>query len=251
MSDISLTGDSGGVQYSCEVVLLVLDFCILCLAFSTSWSSLLLLSCVFVSCLSTSWSVMLLLLLILVSSVVGSSISLPVGSCETSVLFSVNVFLVLSCSVFSGFCGAGMIEIKFTCSLSNFSCSCWMLTNCSCSFCWLLSASRKITCGLLNFAVLSFNLWIFLTALSILRVLSIVIAIGARGCYDFRAALKGLYWWAVWWSNHELFWVTWCNDYLRCIAFFDFISYRVGWLLQCVHIHLDEWSVLFMFLAAF
>ena len=73
-------------------------------------------------------------------------------------------------SVISGFCGGGLIEIKFACSLSNFYCSCWKLTNCSCSFCWLLSASRKITCGLLNFAVLSFNLWIFLTALSILRV---------------------------------------------------------------------------------
>ena len=170
MSDISLTGDNGGVQYSSEVVLLALNFCILCLSFSTKWSSLLLLSCVFVSCLSTTWSVVLLLLLILDSSVVGSSISLPVGSCETCVLFSVNVFLVLSCSVFSGFCGADMIEIKFACSLSIFSCSCWILSNCSCSFCWLLSASRNITCGLLNFAVLSFNLWILLTALSILCV---------------------------------------------------------------------------------
>ena len=166
MSNISLTGDKGGVQYSCEVVLLVLDFFILCLSFSTSWSSLLLSSCVFVS---TSWSVVLLLL-ILESSLVGSSMSLPVGSCETCVLFSVKVSLVLSCSVFSSFCGAGMIEIKFACSLSSFSFSCWMLTNSSCSFCWLLSASRNITCGLLNFAVLSFNLWILLTAFSILRV---------------------------------------------------------------------------------
>ena len=102
---------------------------------------------------------------ILVSSVVGSSVSLPVCSCDTCLLFFVDVYLVLSCSVVSDLCGAGMIEIQFACSLSNFSCSCLKLTTRSSSFCWLLSASRKITCGLLHFAVLSFSLWTFLTAL--------------------------------------------------------------------------------------
>ena len=98
MSDISLVGDSGGVQYSCDVVLLLYDFCDAGSVLSNGCSSGLV-SFVLLLFSVTNWSVLLLLF--------PGCASLPVGSG--------NSFLVslLRASVLADSCGAGSIEIMF------------------------------------------------------------------------------------------------------------------------------------------
>ena len=98
MSDISLVGDSGGVQYSCDVVLLLYDFCDVGSVFSIACSSGLV-SFGLSLFSDTNWSELLLLF--------SRCISLPVGSGNS---FLVSLLFV---SVLTNSCGAGSIEIMF------------------------------------------------------------------------------------------------------------------------------------------
>ena len=136
MSDMSsMFAESGGVRYSCEVVLLVTEYC------------------GFVCILFASWC----------------SSSLFVFSFGAGVFVSCDLimFVVSSCCVI---CGAGMIDMRFACSLSSFSFSNCMALYCACLSCSLLSVSRKMTWGLVKFGVSSLSACILVTALSILRV---------------------------------------------------------------------------------
>ena len=159
MSDrLSKFGDSGGVQYSCDVVLLVTEFSGFVCTMFTSWCS--------------------------VSSIFFVSATCMIGSCVSWVLLlSCTLFMlfvfwlaVLSCvCVLMGSsccvcCGAGMIEINFACSLSSLCCSTCMALDCACLYCLLMSVSGNITCGLLYVDVSPLRARIFLTALPILRV---------------------------------------------------------------------------------